>query len=496
MNIGIDLGTTYSVAAYVDENENAKVIPNSDGDYSTPSVVLFDDDEIVVGKEAKESFVLWPQKVRRDVKRSMGKNKVIIENNGTKYTPEAVSALIIQKIVQDAEEALGEEVTGVVITVPAYFKDAKRKATQQAAEMAGVNLITMINEPTAAAITYVKAHDIRNEKIMIYDLGGGTFDVTILHVNEQQKMRVICSGGVNEAGGRLFDQKIIDYVVQYMIDNHDIDLLDDEYQDDLQELTNNAEDAKIRLSKRKSVPINMKIGDVKAQITITKEQFEEFIQAIYLRTENKIGEVLKDGGLEKSDIDRILMVGGSSRIPYIREKIAEYMGMEPSKDIHPDEAVALGAAIACKLHEENPDYFVDACSHSIGVAVTNDDGRLENEIIIPKNSSLPVAGEKVFGAMADGQRKFEITITEGEDIEIENVTEIGTVMVNIPGEIAVRKHEPVVIEINLDETQLVYIKIKLPDHDFEENHYLKRKANLEEEQVIEYTGILKNLKVR
>ncbi|MCR4674278.1 MAG: Hsp70 family protein [Lachnospiraceae bacterium] len=494
MNIGIDLGTTYSVAAYVDENDNVKVIPNAEGDNSTPSVVLFEEDKsIIVGEEAKNSSFINADDVVIDAKSSMGKNVVLMEKNGKKYTPEQISSFIIRKLVGDSEKAIGEDVDGVVITVPASFSDAKRKATEDAARMAGVNLIGMINEPTAAAICYIKAHDIKNEKIMIYDLGGGTFDVTILDVKDYSHIDVLSTDGISNAGGRFFDNKIVNYVYKYIKEKYDVNLRSDGYEDDLQELIIHAEEAKISLSAKQTANIVVKTKDIKEKISITREQFNGFIKDVYLRTEVKIEDALKLAELEKEDIDRVLMVGGSSRIPFIYDSVKSFMGKEPSNDIHPDEAVALGAAIYCGFCENDTSNFTDVCSHSIGVVVYNGE-RQENEIIIPKNSQLPISSRQKFRTMQDRQKIIELTVTEGEDIEVENVNELGKVTVNLPEN--VKKNDLVVIEINLDKKQLVNIKLELPDYDFVEDYHMKRTANLSEEDVIEYTGILKDYTVR
>lgn len=272
MVVGIDLGTTYSVCAHVDENGVPRILDNKEGSKTTPSVVFFDGDtSIVVGEVAKDNSVINGQNVVSAVKNYMGKKNILKKKNDVEYTPEVVSSFILKKIVQDAESSLGEKVTGAVVTVPAYFTDAQRMATKHAAKLAELNLVGMINEPTAAALCYIKKQNVKNSNIMIYDLGGGTFDVTILHVGDEDDVEVLSTGGLSNAGGRFFDQYIVDYVVSYMDDKYDIDLEDDEYCDELQELYIKAENAKIQLTNRSSTTIVLKVDRIKEQIEISKE---------------------------------------------------------------------------------------------------------------------------------------------------------------------------------------------------------------------------------
>ena len=495
MILGIDLGTTFSAGAYIDDRGEPQIATNNDGGKLTPSVVFFDPDsnnEIIVGKAAKDNAILYPKNVVIDVKNYMGRNKIMKEYDGKKYTPEMISSFIIRKVVQDSEEYLGQKIDGVVITVPAYFSDARRKATEDAAAIAGYPLLGMINEPTAAALCYQKKRKITNENIMIYDLGGGTFDVTILHIDDNEHIEVMSTDGLSNAGGRFFDQCIIDYVRAYIKSKHKVDIEDEEYIDILQDLYKDAEEAKIELSSRKTTNIIVKAGKVREKIEISREQFEKMISKIYRRTELKMEEALKSKGLEKKDIDRVLLVGGSSRIPYIAENVEKFIGRKPSKDINPDEAVAMGAALYSQLCENKNARFVDVCSHSIGVVVQK--GNMEeNDIIIPKNSKLPVEIEKRYRTAADNQKLIELTVTEGEYLEVTDVTTIGKFEINLPD------HTPakslVLIRIGLDEHQLLHIHIALPDMGFEEEHHVKRVANMDEDVIKDVTGILRDYTV-
>ncbi|MCM1099869.1 MAG: Hsp70 family protein [Clostridium sp.] len=495
MILGIDLGTTFSAGAYIDDKGEPQIAGNNDGGKLTPSVVLFDpdnDNEIIVGKAAKDNAILYPENVVVDVKNYMGKNKTMKEYGGKKYTPEMISSFIIRKVVQDSEESLGEKVDGVVITVPAYFSDARRKATEDAATIAGYPLLGMINEPTAAALCYQRRQKIKNENIMIYDLGGGTFDVTILHIDDDEYIEVLSTDGLSNAGGRFFDQCIIDHVRDCIEEKYDVDIEDEEYIDVLQDLFRDSEEAKIELSSRKTTNIIVKAGKIREKIEITRELFEKMISKIYRRTELKMEEALKSANLRKEDIDKVLLVGGSGRIPYIAENVGKFIGKEPSKDINPNEAVALGAAIYSELCGKENSGFVDVCSHSIGVVVVKGNTE-ENNIVIPKNSKVPIEIEQRFRTIADNQKQIELTVTEGEYLEVTDVTIIGTFQIFLPENTPIRSL--VLIKIALDEHQLLHIHIALPDMGFEEEYHMKRVANMDETAIKEVTGILRDYTV-
>jgi molecular chaperone DnaK len=496
MILGIDLGTTYSVGAYVDEAGIPQIINNAEGSTLTPSVVLFDDaDSIVVGEVAKDSAVIRSRNVVSQAKACMGKKKVLKEFNGQQYTPEMISSFIIRKVVQDATAALGTEIDSAVITVPAYFTDAQRQATEDAAVMAGVHLAGMINEPTAAALCYVKKHNVQNENILIYDLGGGTFDVTILHVADSSNIEVLSTGGLSNAGGHFFDQYIVDYVRDYMKEKHDIDLEEEEYVDELQELYIKAENAKIQLSNKTAVTIVLKIGKIKEQIKITREQFEGMIKKMYGRTENKMKDALKGAGLQPDAIDKVLLVGGSSRIPYIVQRMKAFIGKEPSKEVNPDEAVAIGAALYANMNVKNDKerQFIDVCSHSIGVVVIDDLGQEENQVIIPRNSKLPVENEQRFRTVEKDQKMVCLTVTEGEYKELTDVTVIGEFDINLPA--GLPEKSLILLKISLDRHQLIHIRFALPDIDFEQEYHMKRIANMDEDDIRNVTGMLRDYKV-
>lgn len=497
MVLGIDLGTTYSVAAFIDEENKPQVIQNNEGNHITPSVVLFDsDNKIVVGDVAKDNAAIRPEDVVAGVKNHMGEKKIIKKVGNVEYTPEAISSLIIKKLVQDSERATGQKIGEVVITVPAYFSDAQRQATMDAAAMAGVKAVETINEPTAAALCFAKQNNIENQHILVYDLGGGTFDVTILNVKTGDNMEVVSTAGLSVAGGRFFDMSIVDYVCDYLEDKYDIDLRDEDYIDDFQEVMLKAEKAKYQLSNMEKASIVIKIGKIKDNIEITRDAFNDMIAPTYEKTERKMKEALRNAHLEPGDIDKVLLVGGSSRIPYIVEKVHDFIGKEPSREINPVEAVAVGAAFYAKALQETggTTHFTDVCSHSIGVVVFNGEtGEEENERLILRNSKLPAEAKQRFRTMGANQQKIELRLTEGEYKELTDVTILGTLEITLPDNL--KKNELIELTIGLDTRQLIKIHMELPETGFVQECQMKRNKNLDEEVVQNITGILRDIAV-
>lgn len=497
MVLGIDLGTTYSVAAYMDEENKPQIVENNEGNRMTPSVVLFDtDNSIVVGDVAKESAAIRPEDVVAEIKNKMGEKVVVKKTGGKDYTPEMISSFILRKIVKDAEQFLGEKVEEVVITVPAYFSDAQRKATEDAAALAGVKTLGIINEPTAAALCFVNQNNIENQKVLVYDLGGGTFDVTILNVKENNQVEVMSTAGLSKAGGRFFDLEIVDYICEYMEDKYDIDLNDDEYLDEFQEVLLKAEKAKIQLSKVGKASIPLKIGKVKENIEITRQKFEEIIQDTYEKTERKMKEALRIANMKPNEIGKVLLVGGSSRIPYIVNRIENFIGKEPSREINPAEAVAMGAVLYADSLKNNGKntHFTDVCSHSIGVVVINkESGEEENQPLIRRNSQIPTEFKQRFRTVVKGQKKIELQLTEGEYKELTDIAIIGTQLIYLPED--VKKNELIELTISLDNSQLIHVHMEMPDHNFVEECHLKRDVNMDEEDIENITGILLDMDV-
>src|SRR6056297_1492622 len=345
--LGIDLGTTNSAFAVM-EGGDPEIIVNSEGERTTPSIVSFtDDEERLVGKPAKNQAIQNPERTIQSIKRHMGEEDYAVSVEGEEYTPEQISAMILQKIKRDAEEYLGDEVEKAVITVPAYFSDSQRQATKDAGEIAGFDVERIINEPTAASMAY-GLDDDSDQTVLVYDLGGGTFDVSILDLGGGV-YEVVATNGDNDLGGDDWDEAIVEHLADEFEANHGIDLRDDRQA--LQRLTEAAEEAKIELSSRKETTVNLPFiaadddGPKDLEEKVTRATFESLTEDLVERTVGPTEQALEDAGYSKSDIDEVLLVGGSTRMPQVQEKVEELTGQEPQKNVNPDEAVALGAAI-------------------------------------------------------------------------------------------------------------------------------------------------------
>jgi len=411
--LGIDLGTTNSAFAVM-EGGDPEIIVNSEGDRTTPSVVAFSDGEQIVGKPAKNQAVQNPDNTVESIKRHMGEEDYTVELEGEEYTPEQVSAMTLQKIKRDAEEYLGEEIERAVITVPAYFSDRQRQATKDAGEIAGFEVERIINEPTAAAMAY-GLDDESDQTVLVYDLGGGTFDVSILDLGGGV-YEVVATNGDNDLGGDDWDQAIIDYLADDFEAEHGIDLREDRQA--LQRLYEAAEEAKIELSNRKETTINLPFiaadddGPKDLEASLTRAKFESLTSDLVERTVGPTEQALEDAGLSKSDIDEVILVGGSTRMPMIQEKVEELVGQDPKKNVNPDEAVALGAAIQAGVLSGDVDdiVLVDVTPLSLGVEVKG--GLFER--LIEKNTTIPTEESKVFTTAQANQTQVQIRVFQGE----------------------------------------------------------------------------------
>lgn len=493
MMIGIDLGTTFSAAAYLDPDGVPQLICNSRGGRLTPSVVMEEEDgTIVVGEDARESMVLMGDAVVSTVKDHMGTDRKFLLPSGTAYSPEQISALILKKIVKDAGEFLGEEIRQAVVTVPAYFNDAQRQATKDAGKMAGIDVVSLPNEPTAAALYYAFSSRMEQGRILVYDLGGGTFDASIVEIHGKQA-EVIATGGIRKLGGHFFDQLILNHVADYLLQKYDLDVYDDEYIDELQELSLKAESCKIQLSGRPSAQIVIRIGKVREKLEITREQFEKMISGFYARTESTVRMVLADAGMGWKDIDRLLLVGGSSRIPYIAGRLREFSGLEPSHELNPDEAVALGAALyASGLFEK----IRDVCSHSLGIVSRRGAGAEKyNSVIIPRNTALPARMSRDYYTGAGGMKRICLEVTEGEDEDLDYVSILAQIEIPLPP--GIPRNTRVTVEMYLNGNQLLHVYARIhTDPEIYKEIEIPRSSNLDEEEIEEQTTLLERIVVQ
>jgi molecular chaperone DnaK len=412
--LGIDLGTTNSAFAVM-EGGDPEIIVNNEGDRTTPSVVAFTDDgERLVGKPAKNQAIQNPDRTIASIKRYMGEEDYTVEIDDEEYTPEQISAMTLQKIKRDAEDYLGDDVEKAVITVPAYFSDRQRQATKDAGEIAGFEVERIINEPTAAAMAY-GLDDDSDQTVLVYDLGGGTFDVSILDLGGGV-YEVVATNGDNDLGGDDWDHAIIDWLADEFEDDHGIDLRDDRQA--LQRLKDAAEEAKIELSSRKETEINLPFitatddGPIHLEKSLTRAKFESLSADLIERTQGPTEQALEDADYAKEDIDDVILVGGSTRMPQVKEQVEEMLGIEPKGNVNPDEAVALGAAIQGGVLGGEVDDIVllDVTPLSLGIEVKG--GLFER--LIEKNTTIPTEESKIFTTAADNQTTVQVRVFQGE----------------------------------------------------------------------------------
>lgn len=476
--IGIDLGTTYSAIAVMQDGKPT-ILPNIEGQNITPSVVLFPStdagEEPLVGEMAKHSASTAPLDVVQFVKRQMGDPNWRFESaNGQSYSAEEISAVILKKLKNDAETALGQPVTDVVITVPAYFDDARRTATRQAGQIAGMNVLRVLNEPTAAAMSYGLSQD-KNGTVLVYDLGGGTFDVTIMDINDGD-FDVLATDGNRNLGGFDFDNRIAEYVFE-QIKAQGIER--DVRTDDLlvAEIREKAEIAKKSLTTVAQTSIMLTVDGKHIRIKMTRDEFESRTEDLLNTTRELVEDAMENAGKSWSDIDHLLLIGGSTRMPMVKKMMTSLSGKNPELNVNPDEAVALGAAIQAYVSvnessaiEKEQDGGVpaviggelitinvsDVTSQALGVILLNDYDQEENFVVIPKNAKIPTKGEQHARTVVDQQTSILVRVTQGEDREVRYVTEIGSKEIPIP---PYPKGSPFTVSYAYDIDQTVYVEL-------------------------------------
>ncbi|MDU7114633.1 MAG: molecular chaperone DnaK [Peptoniphilus harei] len=480
--IGIDLGTTNSAVAVM-EGGDAVIIPNIEGNRTTPSVVAFTKDgERLVGETAKRQAITNPDRTISSIKRHMGSDFNVKIDSKT-YTPQDISAMILQKLKSDAESYLGEKITEAVITVPAYFTDAQRQATKDAGRIAGLDVKRIVNEPTAAALAYGEDKDKDAQTVMVYDLGGGTFDVSILELSDGV-FEVHATRGNNKLGGDDFDNRVIDYIAEEFKKENGIDLKADKMS--LQRLKEAAEKAKKELSSTMSTNINLpfitasQAGPLHLNMDLTRAKFDELTADLVKMTEGPVKDALSDAGLSASDIDKVLLVGGSTRIPAVQECIKKLTGKQPQKDINPDECVALGAAIqGGVLSGDVKDLLLlDVTPLSLGIETM---GNITTRLI-ERNTTIPTKKSQVFTTAADNQTSVEIHVLQGErQMAKDNVT-LGRF--TLDGIAPARRGVPQIeVTFDIDANGIVNVSAKDLGTGKEQHITITSSTNLNEEEI-------------
>ena len=478
--IGIDLGTTNSCVCVLEAGE-PKVIPNKEGERTTPSVVAFKNGERIVGAAAKRQAITNPNTIS-SIKRLMGTDKKV-EAEGKKYSPEEISAMILSNLKESAEAYLGESVTKAVITVPAYFNDAQRQATKNAGKIAGLEVERIINEPTAAALAYGLDKQDKNQTILVYDLGGGTFDVSILELGDGV-VEVRSTSGNNHLGGDDFDNKVIDYLVSEFKKENGVDLTKDKMA--MQRLKEIAEKAKKDLSSMTSTQVSAPFisqgadGPLHLDMTLTRAKFESLISDLVDSTLEPVRNALKDADLKAKDLDKVIFVGGSTRVPLVYETVKKELGMEPSREVNPDEVVAMGAAIqgGVLTGDVNDIVLLDVTPLSLGIETLG--GVMT--VLIPRNTTIPTSKSEVFSTAADNQPAVDVHVLQGErSMAADNKTLGRFQLTNIPP--APRGVPQIEVKFDIDANGIVNVTAKDLGTNKEQSITITSSTNLSDEEI-------------
>jgi molecular chaperone DnaK len=491
--VGIDLGTTYSVIARLDGQGRPESLVNTEGDRLTPSTVLFEGDSVVVGKEALKALATEADQVAECSKRDVGHRVFHKVFQGKQYPPEVIEAWILNKLRSDAVAQIGQ-FSKVVVTVPAYFDEVRRKATQDAGYMAGCEVMDIINEPTAAAVAFgfqqgfldIHGGTAEPRRILVYDLGGGTFDVTVMEIRGTEFIALATDGDVR-LGGYDWDQRLVDLVAEAFIREHYTDPREDPIS--AGKLWRECEDAKRTLSARTKATVTCDYKGRVSRVDVTREQFEEATQDLLDRTRFTAVQTLKAAGLEFSDLERVLLVGGSTRMPMVREMLQQISGQEPDASVVADEAVAHGAALRAGLllaqSQGLPSLFTikNVNSHSLGVVgIDPHTGRRRNGVLIPRNTPLPVTGKRKFKTKKANQRSILVQIVEGESPSADDCVQIGRCTVrDLPPNLP--EKYPIEVLFHYEPNGRLQINVNVPNAERQVEHEIMRENSLPKEHL-------------
>ena len=501
--VGIDLGTTFSVVACLDDLGRPRTLINAEGDKLTPSTIFFESGQVVVGKEAVKAIATDAASVAECAKRELGQRFFHQTLGGRQYPPEALEAFILNKLRLDARKQIGD-FEYCVITVPAYFDETRRKATQDAGFMAGFEVLDIINEPTAAAVAFGFQHGFLRpdgssdlpRKIMVYDLGGGTFDVTVMEIRGNQFNALSTDGDVM-LGGRDWDQRLVDFVAEEFIRKFGVDPREEPNASG--RLWRECEDAKRTLSARTKATLACDYRGNAVRLEITRQRFQEMTQDLLDRTAFTTRQAIQAAGLEWKDIDRVLLIGGSSRMPAVIEMLRKLAGREPDCSVSPDEAVAHGAAlhagiILARNRGETPKFKIrNVNSHSLGVVATEaQTNRPRNAIVIPRNTPLPVNARRVFRTQKPGQRSIRVQIVEGESMSPDDCSQLGKCTVrdlppNLPAQ------TPIEVQFRYEENGRLTVKVEVSGAGKPLEHELMRENSLTPEQLRSWRSYISGL---
>lgn len=509
--VGIDLGTTYSAIAYLDDDGNPTVAPNADGRSITPSVVLLDDDRVVVGPSFQRISVASPDQIVEAVKREMGNKDYHVVYQNKKLTPEFVSALILKKMKQDAEKVIGP-ISNAVITVPYYFNDVRRKATQDAGRIAGLNVVDIINEPTAATLAYawqkgeLGRTDLNNEEktILVYDLGGGTFDVTVVRYTPTS-FRVLATDGDVMLGGLDWSRRLAEHLVEQFKQKYGEDPSTDP--EAMLAFNQESEDAKRDLSEKSQVPVSVYFKGKTLSVSLTRAEFERMTADLLHRTKDTTELVMQQAGVKAGLLDEVILVGGSTLMPVVEQMLREVTGQEPSRELMPEKAVAEGAAIHAAILQArsggatdvteavrkrlNSVRTSDVNSHSLGIKISDpgDKSRKINHIMIPKNTPVPHSVKQRFGTNVAGQQRVHVEILEGDAVDPAACELIGDFRVfNLPSTLP--KGSPIEITYSYDGSGRISASAKEITGNNEASAEIVRESGMKEEEIVDAFDVL------